>query len=533
MGEGADEVDQLSTYLDSHLKGELLALAKRKQVEVGAEAGLTKQLATLKAKTQETQIAKLAEIEALDEQCSSIQAVLAVAKELELECAPLAISVQAAGEAAAQEEEGSKAVGQRISDELKAAEARRAKAVDTQRVVAAELKATHKESAAADQKESAEARGLAAAVVAAQLQARVEKARNTLLRKELAPLQGGEAAAALAQAVVKRAVVAQSYVHELAEQLAADDSALAGLAASIARVQLEGEEAVVGAEAVSGLYVQQLVAASELATTQRDFAEQRLPAAATSGKQGAQLLETTVTFARAQADAAFKEAALLETAQAAHASSVAAAAAAREAAATAAQDARDLAVLRHLALGEALVGSVRETLLANMYAACSPMANRLSRYMFREGDVTRRCDALTAMPVEIMDALHGDGRRKTTKYTDTVTHLCTASLLSTEMFRGTLDRMVCRSGGIVAFPCGKIPSHGHAAALAFTDEEMVCIGTEEVHTITGGVGDEIVSERRGIEFKYSIAKRTLYTKFQIITMTPAIGAKALAVLPKQ
>ena len=184
MGEGAlaDEVDQLSTYLDSHLKGELLALAKRKQVEVEAEAGLTKQLATLKAKTQETQIAKLAEIEALDEQCSSIQAVFAVAKELELECAPLAISMQAAGEAAAQEEEGSKAVGQRISDELKAAEARRAKAMDTQRVVAAELEAAHKESAAADQKESAEARGLAAAVVAAQLQARVEKARNTLLR---------------------------------------------------------------------------------------------------------------------------------------------------------------------------------------------------------------------------------------------------------------------------------------------------------------------------------------------------------------
>ena len=210
-----------------------------------------------------------------------------------------------------------------------------------------------------------------------------------------------------------------------------------------------------------------------------------------------------------------------------------AAAAAREAAEAAAQDARDLAVLRHLALGEALVGSVRETLLANMHAACSPMANRLSRYMFREGDVTRRCDALTAMPVEIMDALHGDGRRKTTKYTDTVTHLCTASLLSTEMFRGTLDRMVCRSGGIVAFPCGKIPSHGHAAALAFTDEGMVCIGTEEVHTITGGVGDEIVSKRRGIEFKYSIAKRTLYTKFQIITMTPAMGAKALAVLTKQ
>ena len=329
---GAGTTDEVSAnVISTCLKNELSAASKRKQVEVEAEAGLTKQIAALKAKTQEAQKAKLAEIEALDEQCGSIRAVVAVAKELELECAPLASRVQAASEAAAQEEEGGKAVGQRISDELKAAEARRAKAVSTQRALAAELEAAQKESAAADQKESAEARSLVAAAAAAQLQARLEKARQALLRKELAPLQDSEMAVARAQAVVKRAAVARAHVRELEEQLAADDAAVAGLEAQLARVQLEGEEAVVGAEAVSGLYVQQLVAASELAATQRDFAEQRLPAAAVSGKQGAQLLETTVTFATAQADAALKEAALLEKSQAAHASSVAAAATAREA----------------------------------------------------------------------------------------------------------------------------------------------------------------------------------------------------------
>lgn len=215
MGEGTDEVEQLTTYLDSHLKDELSALAKRKQVEVEAETGLTKQIATLKAQTQEAQIAKLSEIEELDEQCGSIRVVLAVAKELEVECAQLASRVQAASEAAAQEKEGSKAMDQRILDELKAAEARRAKAVDMQRVVAAELVAAHNESAAAEQKESAEARSLAAAVVAAQLQARVEKARNTLLRKELAPLQGGEAAVARAQAVVKGAQASLKWQHSI------------------------------------------------------------------------------------------------------------------------------------------------------------------------------------------------------------------------------------------------------------------------------------------------------------------------------
>ena len=74
MGEGTtDEVsaDVVSTYL----KNELSAASKRKQVEVEAEAGLTKQIAALKAKTQEAQKAKLAEIESLDEQCGSIRAV--------------------------------------------------------------------------------------------------------------------------------------------------------------------------------------------------------------------------------------------------------------------------------------------------------------------------------------------------------------------------------------------------------------------------------------------------------------------------
>ena len=92
MGEGTTD-DVSADVVSTYLKNELSAASKRKQVEVEAEAGLTKQIAALKAKTQEAQKAKLAEIEALDEQCGSIRAVVAVAKELELECAPLASRV--------------------------------------------------------------------------------------------------------------------------------------------------------------------------------------------------------------------------------------------------------------------------------------------------------------------------------------------------------------------------------------------------------------------------------------------------------
>jgi hypothetical protein len=76
-------------------------------------------------------------------------------------------------------------------------------------------------------------------------------------------------------------------------------------------VEAEGEEAVVGAEAVSALYAAQIKAASELAATQRRFAEGKLAAASNwplaEAGEGAKLREKTVSFATAQAEAARKE----------------------------------------------------------------------------------------------------------------------------------------------------------------------------------------------------------------------------------
>jgi cell division septum initiation protein DivIVA len=206
------------TVIDSTLNGELADLRKRVQAEVETEAALSKQIRALEDKTRSAREAKLAEIEEIDEHCSSIQSVWAVTTELEAECKPLLNDVQAASDAAAQAEEDGKAVAQRLTEELKAAAARRAKAVETQQALEAQMQKAEREAEAAEAKASGEAQKLVAAAGAARLQARVGAAQLPLLQQEIRQQRASEAAVAREQAAVRAAGPARGHVRQLNEQ---------------------------------------------------------------------------------------------------------------------------------------------------------------------------------------------------------------------------------------------------------------------------------------------------------------------------